>query len=168
MRNRSGMWVLNIPFTATVVLMRHRKRCSPSSDAALQRRRLSWDWTFFCDFSPYPYYYKYFRFILSIICFLLANIKLNVEEVSNDIWKFDAKSDNPLKSLWNEVCSCIPLSFHNKLRQKRHLTISKQSRLSVIAQRRTKWRDMLVTRMHWRHFLISILLDASVAKLLNY
>ena len=73
------------PFIATVALMRHRKKCSPSSYAAFQRRRLSWDFHFFCGIQPMALGLQ-ILLIHSILCFRNAILILNVKVVPNDIF----------------------------------------------------------------------------------
>ena len=51
-------------FTAIVHYSRQRKKCSPSSDAALKRRRLSRDFAIFWVFSQLSWVYIYFCLIL--------------------------------------------------------------------------------------------------------
>ena len=85
--------LLFYPFTAIVDYSLQGKQYSPSLDAAFKRRRLSWDFTFFCDIwlitIPQQIY-----FIYSIICFLKTTIILNVKVVPNDIFKFGGERDN--------------------------------------------------------------------------
>jgi len=53
------------PVTSEVALIRHIKQYSSCSDAAFQRRCLSWTSLFSVVFRPWHYVYKYVWFTLS-------------------------------------------------------------------------------------------------------
>ena len=69
-------------FTPKVAQTRHRKQCSPSSDVAFLRRRLSWDVTAFCNIQHMPTLLQIMS-MYSILCFLKTKIILNIKEVPN-------------------------------------------------------------------------------------
>ena len=100
------------PFTATVAIMRHRKQCSPSLDTTFKRRRLSWDFTFFCDIQPILIGLQ-ILLINFILCFLKACMILNVKVVPNDIFKFGGERVNThqVNSISFSICVCACFSL---------------------------------------------------------